>query len=131
MPPGSLATTDDIVELCRAVAPYGGIYSTHIRNEGDGVFEAVKEAIEIGERAGVSVDVIHLKIADQQLWGRMNEVVELIEAARRRGVNVQANVYPYTRGNNNLVSIIPPWAHEGGTQKLLERLKDPEATQSA
>lgn len=126
MPPGSLATTDDIVELCRAVAPYGGIYSTHIRNEGDGVFEAVKEAIEIGERAGVSVDVIHLKIADQKLWGRMSEVAELIEAARRRGVNVQANVYPYTRGNNNLVSIIPPWAHEGGTQKLLERLKDPE-----
>jgi N-acyl-D-aspartate/D-glutamate deacylase len=125
MPPGSLATTDDIVELCRAVAPYGGIYSTHIRNEGDGVFEAVKEAIEIGERAGVPVDVIHLKIADQKLWGRMDEIAELIEAARRRGVNVQANVYPYTRGNNNLVSIIPPWAHEGGTQKLLERLKDP------
>ncbi len=124
MPPGSLATKDDIVELCKTIAPYGGIYSTHIRNEGDGVFEAVKEAIEIGERAGVPVDVIHLKIADQKFWGRMNEVVALIEAARRRGVNVQANVYPYTRGNNNLVSIIPPWAHEGGTPRLLERLKD-------
>ncbi len=124
MPPGSLATTDEIVELCRAVVPYGGIYSTHIRNEGTGVFESVKEAIEIGERAGVAVDVIHLKIADQKLWGRMSEVVAMIEAARRRGVDVQANVYPYTRGNNNLVSIIPPWAHEGGTQRLLERLKN-------
>jgi len=126
MPPGSLATTDDIVALCKVVARHGGIYSTHIRNEGTGVFDSVKEAIEIGERAGVAVDVIHLKIADQKYWGRMKEVVALIEAARERGVNVQANVYPYMRGNNNLVSIIPPWAHEGGTQKLLARLKDPE-----
>ncbi len=126
MPPGSLATTDDIVELTKVIAPFGGIYSTHIRNEGTGVFESIKEAIEIGERAAVPVDVIHLKIADQKYWGRMNEVVELIDNARRRGVNVQANVYPYTRGNNNLVSIIPPWAHEGGRGKLLERLKDPK-----
>ncbi|MBP85203.1 MAG: hypothetical protein CMJ64_00550 [Planctomycetaceae bacterium] len=124
MPPGSLAATDDIVRLCKVVAKHGGIYSTHIRNEGTGVFDSVKEAIEIGERAGVPVDIIHLKIADQQFWGRMDEVVALIEAARSRGVNVQANVYPYTRGNNNLVSIIPPWAHEGGKGKLLERLKD-------
>jgi N-acyl-D-amino-acid deacylase len=125
MPPGSLTTTEDITELCRVVAKHGGIYSTHNRHEGTGVFDAVKEAIAIGERAGVPVDVIHLKIADQKLWMKMNEVVGLIEAARSRGVNVQANVYPYTRGNNNLVSIIPPWAHEGGTAKLLERLKDP------
>ena len=74
----------------------------------------MNEAIAIGERAGVPVDIIHLKIADQSLWGRMPEIVALIDQARRRGVNVQANVYPYTRGNNDLVSIIPPWAHEGG-----------------
>ena len=124
MPPGSLATTDDLVALCKPVAKHGGIYSTHIRNEGTGVFDSVSEAIEVGERAGVPVDIIHLKIADQKYWGRMNEVVELIEDARRRGVNVQANVYPYTRGNNNLVSIIPPWAHEGGRGELLKRLED-------
>src|SRR4029453_15347194 len=93
-------------------------------NEGTGVFDSVKEAIAVGERVGVLVDIIHLKIADQKFWGRMNEVVSLIEAARKRGVNVQANVYPYTRGNNNLSSIIPPWAHEGGNAKMLERLKD-------
>ncbi len=126
MPPGSLTTTDDIVALCEVVARHRGIYSTHVRNEGSGVFDSVREAIAIGERAKLPVDVIHLKIADQKYWGRMNELVALIEAARRRGVNVQANVYPYTRGNNNLSSIIPPWAHEGGTTKLLERLKDPE-----
>jgi len=127
MPPGSLATTDDLVELCRdVVKPAGGLFSSHIRNEGTGVFESVKEVIEVGERAGVPVDNIHLKIADQQYWGRMNEIVALIEQARERGVNIQANVYPYTRGNNNLSSIIPPWAHEGGKDKFLERLRDPE-----
>jgi N-acyl-D-amino-acid deacylase len=126
MPPGALATTDDLVELCKVVAKYRGIYSTHNRHEGTEVMAAIKEAIAIGERAGVPVDIIHLKIADQKLWGRMNEIVALIEAARQRGVNVQANVYPYTRGNNNLASIIPPWAHEGGTSKMLERLKDPD-----
>src|SRR5262249_26023153 len=92
-----------------------------------GVLDSVREAIAVGERARVPVDVIHIKIADQSLWGRMNEIVALIEAARRRGVNVQANIYPYTRGNNDLVSIIPPWAHEGGKAALLARLKDPEA----
>lgn len=126
MPPGSLATTDDLVELCKVVAQHGGIYSTHNRHEGVLVHDAVKEAIAIGERAGLPVDIIHLKIADQKLWGRMSELVALIDAARARGVNVQANVYPYTRGNNNLSSIIPPWAHEGGGTKLLERLKNPD-----
>ena len=125
MPPGSLATTDDIVALSKVAARHGGIYSTHIRNEGDGVFESVKEAIEIGERAEIAVDVIHLKIADQKLWGRMSEIAALIDDARRRGINVQANVYPFTRGNNDLASIIPPWAHEGGKEAMLARLKNP------
>jgi len=119
-------TTEDLIRLARAVAPSDGIYSTHIRNEGTEVFEAIREAIRIGEQAGVPVDIIHIKIADERLWGRMNEIVALIDAARERGVNVQANVYPYTRGNNNLVSIIPPWAHEGGTEALLDRLRDPD-----
>jgi N-acyl-D-aspartate/D-glutamate deacylase len=126
MPPGSIATTDDLVELCAVVKKHGGLFSSHIRNEGTGVFDAVKEAIAVGERAGVPVDVIHIKIADEKYWGRMKDVLALIEEARGRGVNVQANVYPYTRGNNNLASIIPPWAHEGGRAKLLGRLKDPK-----
>lgn len=127
MPPGSLATTDDLVELAKVVARRGGIYSSHIRNEGTDVMEAVREAIAVGERAKLPVDIIHLKIAEQKLWGRMNEIIELIEAARKRGVNVQAHVYPYTRGNNNLSSIIPPWAHEGGSARFLERLRDGKA----
>lgn len=129
MPPGSLATTDDIVELCRETARFGGIYSTHIRNEGTGVFDAVREAIDIAERAKLPVDIIHLKIADQQYWGRMQEIIVLIDAARARGVNVQANVYPYTRGNNDLASIVPPWAHEGGTKALVARLRNADDRQ--
>jgi N-acyl-D-amino-acid deacylase len=125
MPPDGLATTDDIVELCKVVARHGGIYVTHIRNEGTGVIDAIKEAIDIGRRAGIQVEILHIKIADQLLWGRMNEIVALIDTARREGVNVGADVYPYTRGNNNLASIIPPWAHEGGAARMLARLKDP------
>ncbi len=125
MPPGSLATTDDLVLLCAPVARHGGLYSTHNRNEGTGVFDAIREAIAVGERARIPVDIIHVKIADQQYWGRMQEIVELIEAARARGVDVQTNIYPYTRGNNNLSSIIPPGAHEGGRGEFLRRLKSP------
>jgi N-acyl-D-aspartate/D-glutamate deacylase len=125
MPPDSLATTDDLVELCKVVARYGGIFVVHLRNEGAGVFEAIREAIAIGRRAGVTVEILHLKIADRSCWGRMAELVTLVNKARQDGVNVQANVYPYTRGTNNLASILPPWAHEGGTAKMLARLKDP------
>jgi N-acyl-D-aspartate/D-glutamate deacylase len=124
VPPDGLATTDEIVELCQVVARYGGIFVAHIRNEGTEVFAAIREVIEIGRRAGVAVEILHIKIADQANWGRMNEIVRLIDDARKDGVNVQANVYPYTRGNNNLATIIPPWAHEGGTGKMLARLKD-------
>ena len=118
-------TTKDLIELGKVVKKHEGLYSSHIRNEGTEVFAAVEEAIAVGENAGIPVDIIHLKIAEQSLWGRMNEIVSRIDDARRRGVNVQANVYPYTRGNNDLVSIIPPWAHEGGTPALLARLRDP------
>jgi N-acyl-D-amino-acid deacylase len=117
-------TTDDLVALAGVVNRYGGLFSSHIRNEGQDVLAAVKEAIDVGRRAGVPVDIIHLKIAEQALWHRMGEIVALIEQARREGVNVQANVYPYTRGNNDLVTIIPPWAHEGGRSQLVARLKD-------
>ena len=125
-PPDSLATTDEIVELCKVVKRYNGIFASHIRNEGSGVFEAIREVIEIGRRAGITVEIIHIKIADQINWGRMNEVVKLVDDARKEGINVGANLYPYTRGNNNLATIIPPWAHEGGVTKMLARLKDPK-----
>ena len=123
-PPGSWIDTGTLVALCAEAAAYGGIYSTHLRTEGLGVFEAIQEALEIGRRARVPVDIIHLKIAEQTLWGRMPEVIEEISRARAQGREVQANVYPYRAGQNDLASIIPPWAHEGGTQAMLARLRD-------
>ena len=124
-PPGSWIDTDTLVALCEAAAPYGGSYSTHMRTEGRGVFEAVAEAIEIGRRAHVPVDIIHLKIAEHTMWGQMPELVATITRARAEGLEVQANVYPYRAGQNDLATIIPPWAHEGGAQALIERLKNP------
>jgi N-acyl-D-aspartate/D-glutamate deacylase len=124
-PPGSWIDTDTLVAMCEAAAPYGGSYSTHMRTEGRGVFESVAEAIEIGRRAHVPVDIIHLKIAEDTMWGQMPELVASIARARDEGIQVQANVYPYRAGQNDLASIVPPWAHEGGPQSLIQRLKDP------
>ncbi len=109
----------------RSFGAMAGTYSSHLRNEGTTVLEAVKEAIAVGEGAGVPVDIIHVKIAEQKLWGRMNEIVGLIDDERRRGVNVQANVYPYTRGNNGLVTILPLSARRGKVE-LLRQLGDPD-----
>ena len=125
-PPGSWINTDTLVAMCKAAAPYGGIYSTHMRTEGQGVFESVAEAIEIGRRAGVPVDIIHLKLADHKLWGQMPELISTIKQARANGQDVTANVYPYRAGQNDLASIIPPWAHDGGAQAMIARLKDPK-----
>lgn len=124
-PPGAWIDTDVLVAMCQAAAPYGGIYSTHMRTEGSGVFKATAEAIEIGRRGGVPVDIIHLKIADHNLWGRMPELIGVIGNARAQGQEVEAHVYPYRAGQNNLSSIIPPWAHEGGRDVLIKRLQDP------
>ncbi len=123
-PPGVWIDTDTLVSLCEVVAEYGGIYSTHLRTEGTGVFTAVEEALDIGRRARVPVDIIHLKIADRSMWGRMPDLVTLIAGARARGQDVEANVYPYRAGQNDLASIIPPWAHEGGAEALVSRLRD-------
>ena len=124
-PPGSWIDTDTLVAMCAAAAPYGGWYSTHMRTEGRGVFESVAEALAIGRRAHVPVDIIHLKIAEHSMWGQMPELIATIARARAEGQQVQANVYPYRAGQNDLASIIPPWAHEGGSEAMIRRLKDP------
>jgi N-acyl-D-aspartate/D-glutamate deacylase len=124
-PPGSWIDTDTLVAMCEVASRYGGIYSTHLRTEGIGVFDAIGEALEIGRRAHLPVEIIHLKIADHSLWGQMPKVIDLLAQARAQGQEVQADVYPYHAGKNDLASIIPPWAHEGGTQAMIQRLKDP------
>jgi N-acyl-D-amino-acid deacylase len=126
-PPSSLATTANLIELAKTAKQYGGIYSSHIRDEGEGVFRAIDEAIEVGKGAGIPVDILHMKIAHKKLWGRANEIIAMVQKARDEGYDIRANVYPYTAGQNNLSSIVPPWAHDGGRDKMLERLKDPSA----
>ncbi len=126
-PPSSLATTDNLVELAKVARQYGGIYASHIRDEGEGVFQAVDEAIQVGKGANIPVDILHMKIAHKKLWGRVNEIIAMVQKARDEGRTVTANVYPYTAGQNNLSSIIPPWAHDGGREQMVERLRDPAA----
>ena len=124
-PPGVWIDTDTLVAMCEVAGQHGGIYSTHMRTEGHGVFESVAEALEIGRRAHVPADIIHLKIAEHEMWGQMPELIRTVENARRHGQDVQANVYPYRAGQNNLSAIIPPWAQEGGATAMIARLKDP------
>jgi N-acyl-D-amino-acid deacylase len=126
-PPSSIATTANLIELAAVAKQYGGIYSSHIRDEGEGVFRAIDEAIQVGKGAKIPVDIIHMKIAHKLLWGRANEIIAMVQKARDEGYDIRANVYPYTAGQNNLSSIVPPWAHDGGREKMLERLKDPAA----
>ena len=126
-PPSSLATTANLIELAKIAKEYGGTYSSHIRDEGEGVFRAIDEAIQIGKGAKIPVDIIHMKIAHKKLWGRASEIIAMVQKARAEGFDIHANVYPYTAGQNNLSSIVPPWAHDGGREKMLERLKNPAA----
>ena len=125
-PPGSYATTDELVEVARAAAALGGVYASHIRGEGKEVVDAVREAIEIGERAGLPVEVFHLKVAHKPSWGLlMDSVRATIDAARARGVDVAADMYVYTAGGTGIEATIPSWAHDGGTDSLKARLASP------
>jgi len=125
-PPGSYATTDELVEVARAAAARGGIYASHIRGEGKEVVEAVSEAIAIGERAALPVEIFHLKVAHKPSWGLlMDSVRKVVEAARARGVDVAADMYVYTAGGTGIEATIPSWAHDGGADSLEARLANP------
>ena len=125
-PPSSYSTTDELVEVAKAAAPLGGIYASHIRGEGKEVVQAVAEAIAIGERAGMPVEIFHLKVAHQPGWGiLMDSIRAEVDAARARGVDVAADLYVYTAGGTGLEATIPSWAHEGGTDSLKARLANP------
>lgn len=122
-PPGNFASQAELTEIARAMAPYGGVYITHMRSEADQYLEAIQEAIAIGEGAGVPVEIYHLKAAGRRNWGKAQAAIDLINAARERGIDVQANMYPYVAGGTGLTACFPPWASADG--KLLENLADP------
>ena len=123
--PASFTPTDEIVELAKVAGRYGGGYASHIRSEGNRLVEAVNEAIHVGEAAGTWVEIHHLKVSGKANWGKMPAAVAAIEAARARGVDVAADQYPYAASGTDLDAILPNWAHEGGTEAMLARLRDP------
>jgi N-acyl-D-amino-acid deacylase len=129
--PDTFASTDEVVELAKVARQYGGVYFTHQRSEGDQIFESLDEVFAIAERAKISSTIWHLKTAYSENWGKMPEVLRRIEAARARGIDVAASVYPYTRGSNSLIACFPSWVSEGGTDKMIERLKDPAQREKA
>jgi dihydroorotase/N-acyl-D-amino-acid deacylase len=123
--PDTFASTDEIVELAKVAHQYGGVYFTHQRSEGDQIFASLDEVFAIAQRAKISSTIWHLKTAYSENFGKMPEVLRRIEAARARGIDVAATVYPYTRGANSLIACFPSWISEGGTEKMIERLRDP------
>lgn len=123
--PAFYAKTEELIELAKVAARYGGVYATHMRNESNSIMAALDEAIRIGTEANIPVEVFHLKMAGKPNWGKMRDVVAKIEAARGRGLDITADQYPYVAGATSLGANVPPWAHEGGTAKFIERLRDP------
>jgi len=125
--PAMYAKTEELIALAAEAGKLGGIYASHIRDEGDGILPALDEAIKIGREGHLPVEIWHLKAAGKANWGRMPEIVAHIEQARKSGVDIDADTYAYTASFNTFSAIIPPWAHDGGDGSLLERLKDPAA----
>lgn len=123
--PAPYASTEELIALASVAAEYGGIYATHMRSEGDAVLEAIDEAIRIGREADIPVEIWHIKAAGKSNWGRMSEIVAKIDSARSAGVDITADTYAYTAWFNSMSAFVPPWAHDGGDAKLLERLQDP------
>jgi len=124
-PPGSFSSAEELVELVKVVAEYGGIYTSHIRGESYTLVEAVREAIKIGSRSGVPVQVSHHKAAGRDNWGKVKETLKIMVEARAQGIEVTCDAYPYTAGMTMLAAAIPRWAHKGGVEALLSRLRDP------
>jgi dihydroorotase/N-acyl-D-amino-acid deacylase len=122
--PAPYASTEELIALAAEAAKFGGIYATHIRDEGNAIITALDEAVRIGREAKIPVEIWHLKAAGKPNWGRMPEIVAHIEKARQSGVDISANTYAYPAWFNSFSAFIPPWAHDGGDAKLLDRLKD-------
>jgi N-acyl-D-amino-acid deacylase len=124
-PPNIFAKTEELIALAQVASKYGGMYATHMRSEGASEMPALAEAIRIGREGRVPVEVFHLKVSGKPRWGTMKNVVAAIQNARDSGLDIAADMYPYPAGATALASALPPWVADGGTQKLLERLKDP------
>ncbi|MGH9631569.1 MAG: N-acyl-D-amino-acid deacylase family protein [Bryobacteraceae bacterium] len=124
--PGTYSNTEEVVALAKAAAKHGGVYASHIRDEGEDVLKSIEEAVTVGKQAGMPVQLSHFKIDNKRLWGSSNKSIELVEEYRREGVDVVVDQYPYERSSTGLAVTLPSWALADGEQKIQERLKDPE-----
>lgn len=122
--PGTYAKTDEIVDLAKVVAKYGGLYATHMRSEGDKVTDAIQESIQIGEQAGLPVEISHFKISSKKLWGQSPTTIGLVRAAREKGLSVTVDQYAYTASSTSLDSRLPAWLRAGGLDEAKKRLAD-------
>ena len=125
-PPGVFATTDELAAVARSAARHGGIYTSHIRSENDRLLEAVDEAIDIARRADVPVHISHVKASRKRNWDKLPRALEAIDAARREGLDVTCDCYPYTASWTDLDALLPHWTYDGGTEQELARLEDPD-----
>lgn len=123
--PAFYADTNELIELCKAASPYGGVYISHLRSEGNQLLEAVDELIEIAAKADIPAEIYHLKAAGQDNWGKLDEVIAKVEAARAKGLDITADMYTYTAGATGLNASMPPWVQEGGLREWIGRLRDP------
>ncbi|MCK4580623.1 MAG: amidohydrolase family protein, partial [Dehalococcoidia bacterium] len=124
--PGSYSKTEELIELTSVLKKYGAIYATHIRNEGDRLIESVEEAIRVGEANNIPVEIAHHKASGKTNWGKVNGSLRLMEQARKRGVEISCDVYPYTAASLWLTTILPGWVTQGGREMMVERLRDSE-----
>ena len=123
--PGYYAKTDELIELCKVASSYGGMYISHLRNEGNGLLEAIDELIRISKEAKIPAEIYHLKESGNSNWGKIDAVIRKVEAAQREGLNISADMYTYTAGATGLDASMPPWVQEGGVVEWIKRLKDP------
>jgi N-acyl-D-amino-acid deacylase len=123
--PAFYAGTDELIELCKVAAGYGGSYITHMRSEGNNLLQAVDEVIEIAAMAGIDAEIYHLKAAGQSNWQKIDRVIEKIDSARNAGLNITTDMYTYIAGATGLDASMPPWVQEGGYDEWARRLKDP------
>jgi N-acyl-D-amino-acid deacylase len=123
--PARFAKTDELIELAKVAHQYGGIYASHQRSEANAIDASLDEVFEIARKAQIPAEIWHLKTAYKKNWGRMPQVLARIKQAREQGLDVTADIYPYIAGSTSLSACLPPWALEGGTEKMLGRLRDP------
>lgn len=128
-PPAFFARTDELIELCKVAAKYKGKYTVHMRSEGNQLIEGVQETMRIGREAGLPVEIYHLKALGKDNWPKMDQVIKMIEDARRQGLKITANMYTYTAGGTGLDSSMPPWVFDGGREAAYKRLQDPATRQ--